>query len=52
MIADKIIYLCFPIYAFVKHVNPGRGDYWPKEYNLNKLGRGLLDDASYQISKL
>ena len=25
---------------------------WPHAYNLNKLGRGSLGDASYQISKL
>ena len=24
--------------------------FWPKDYNLNKLGRGLLGDAKYQIS--
>ena len=25
---------------------------WPQEYHLNKLGRGPLEDATYQISKL
>ena len=30
---------------------PRRGHFWPKGYNLNNLGRGLLDEATYQISK-
>ena len=30
----------------------GRGHFRPQGYNLNKLGRGLLGDATYQISKL
>ena len=30
---------------------PARGHFWPKVYNLNKLGRGPLGDAKYQISK-
>ena len=25
-------------------MTPGRTHFWPKEHNLNKLGRGLLDD--------
>ena len=29
-----------------------RGHCWPKGYNLNKLGRDLLGDATYQIPKL
>ena len=31
---------------------PGRGHFWHQENNLNKLGRGLLGDAEFQISKL
>ena len=38
--------------AYVKHVTPGWGHFWPKGHNLNKLGRGLLGDATYQISRL
>ena len=40
------------ILAYVKHVNPGRGHFKPQGYNLNKLGKGLLGDATYQLSKL
>ena len=41
-----------PILVYVKHVTPGAGPFWLLGYNLNKLGKGLLGDASYQISKL
>ena len=27
-------------------------NFWPQGHNLNKLGRGLLGHATYQISKL
>ena len=30
----------------------GWGHYWPKGHNLNKLGRGLLGHATFQISRL
>ena len=40
------------ILVYVKHVTPGVGHFWPHGHNLNKLGRGLLGDATYQISKL
>ena len=33
-------------------MDPGRGHFSPKGYNLNKLGRGPLGDATYQISRL
>ena len=39
----------FPIYTYVIHVTPCMG---PQGYNLNKLGRGPLDDATYQILRL
>ena len=29
----------------------GRGHFWPQGYNMNNLGSGPLDEASYQISK-
>ena len=29
---------------------PGWGHFWPQGYTLNKLGRGPLGDAKYQIS--
>ena len=42
-------FFMFCLYQFyVKHVPPGRGHFWPKGYYLNKLGRGLLGDATYQ----
>ena len=33
----------FFMFPYVKRVTP-----WSQEHNLNKLGRGLLDDAKYQ----
>ena len=43
-------FMVFPIQAYVKHVTPGVGQFWPEGYNLNKKpGRGSLGDASYQI---
>ena len=30
----------------------GGGQFWPQGHNLNKLGKGPLGDASYQISRL
>ena len=38
-----------PIYVNVKHVTPGAGHFRPQGYNLNKLGRNSLGDASNQI---
>ena len=37
-------FFMFPYLAYVK--------FWPKGDNLDKLGRGLLGDATYKISKL
>ena len=48
----RIFYHVFPIYAYVKYVTLGPGHYWPQGDNLNKLGRGLLGHATYQISRL
>ena len=31
---------------------PGQAQFWPKGHHMNKLGRGPLGDATYQISKL
>ena len=57
---QKDFSMFFPIYAIVKHVTPGAGQFlapgrchfWPQGYNLNKLGRGPLGDATHQISRL
>ena len=36
-----------------KNVTPGgRAHFWLQGYNLNRLGRGPLDDATYQISRI
>ena len=35
-----------PIKAYVKPVTPEAGHFWPQGYNLNKLGRGSLDDTT------
>ena len=35
-----------------KHVTPGAGPFWPQWHKLNKLGRGPLGDATYQVSRL
>ena len=45
-------FMFFPIKAYVKPVTTRRGFFWPQGYNLNKLGRGSLDDTTYQISRL
>ena len=37
-------FMVFPIQAYATH---GAGKFWPQGYNLNKLGRGSLGDASY-----
>ena len=40
-----------PIKAYVKPVTPEAGPFWPQGYNFNKLGRGSLDDTTYQSSR-
>ena len=52
MLLDKKIWSCFPYKAYVKHVTQGLGNFCPQGHTLNKIGRGPLGDASYQISKL
>ena len=37
---EDFMYFC--IEAYVKHVTTGKGHFWSKGYNLNKLGRYLL----------
>ena len=31
---------------------PQRGHFWAKDYNFYKLGRGSLDNKTYQIARL
>ena len=45
-------FMLFLIKTYVKHVTPKAGHFWPQGYNLNKLGRGSLGDATYQILRL
>ena len=45
-------FMFFPISAYIKHVTPRVGPFWPKGQNLTKLDRGPLGDATYQISRL
>ena len=48
MISDKKMFFMFSLYKPIKNVNPGAGHFWPGGHNLNKLGKGLLGDATYQ----
>ena len=45
-------FMFFPIKAYAKHVTPGAALFWPQGHNLNKLGRGPIGGATYQISRL
>ena len=51
MVSDKKIFSCFPYINQHKTCDPGAGPIWPKGHNLNKLARGPLGDATYQISR-
>ena len=42
----------FPYTSLCKKVTAGQAHFWPKGHNLNTFGRGPLDDATYQISRL
>ena len=48
VVSDKI-FPCFPYISLCKTCDPCGGAILPKEHNLNKLGRGLIDDASYLV---
>ena len=52
VVSDKKILSSFPYISPCKTFDPQVGPFLPQWYNLNKLGRGLLGDATYQISKL
>ena len=47
VISDKKMFFMFSLYKPIKNVTPGAGHFWPEGHNLNKLGRGLLGDATY-----
>ena len=38
----------FPYISLCNTCDPRGGPFWPQGYNLNKLDRGLLGDATYQ----
>ena len=42
----------FPIESMLNMCPLGQDLLWPQRDNLNKFGRGLLGDVTYQISKL
>ena len=46
-------FFTFPLISLCKTTDPpDQGHFWPQGYNLNKLGRGPLGDATYQILRL
>ena len=42
----------FTYISLCKTCDPGVGPFLPQGHHLNKVGKGLLDDASYQILRL
>ena len=51
MVSDKKIFSRFSKSDYVKHVTPRVGPFLVPWLNFDKPGRGLLVDATYQISK-
>ena len=49
MVSDMKIFLCFSYIGKCKTSDPRAGHFLPLEHHLNKLGRGLLGDATHQI---
>ena len=46
VVTDKKIFSIFSYISLCKICDPlGWGNFWPQGHNLNKLGRGPLDDA-------
>ena len=53
VVSDKKSLPCVHYINLCKTCDPQeRGNYWPRGDNLNKLGRGPLGDATYQISRV
>ena len=46
------VFICFPIKAYVKHMTPGWAVFGTQDYNFNNLGRNILGDVTYQVSRL
>ena len=53
VVSDKNIFSCFCYKSLCKTCDPGgRAHLWPQGQNLNKLEKGPLGNAGYQISRL
>ena len=50
--SDEKIFHVSPYISLSKKCDPRAGPFLAAGHNLNKLGRGPLGDATYQISKL
>ena len=50
VVSDKKIFSHFPYISQCRTCDPRAEPFLAKGYNLNKLGRGPLGDATYQIS--
>ena len=51
-VRQEYFLMFLPIKAYVKHVTPGVESFLAPGLSLNKLGRGSLDDTTYQKSRL
>ena len=49
---QEYFFMFLTILLYLKHVTRDGAIFGPMWHNLNKLGRGSLGDASYQISRL
>ena len=45
-------FVCYPYINLWKTCESGAGHFWSYGHNFNKISRGLLDDATYQITRL
>ena len=53
LVSEKKIFKLFLLWSYVSNLRPpGRCQFWPQGHHMNNLGRDLLGDATYQISKL
>ena len=50
VVSDKKFFSHFLYISLCKTCDPWEGPFSPMGYNLNKLGRGPLGDAKYQLS--
>ena len=50
-VPDKKIFM-FSLICLCNTCDPCIGPFWPKGHNLNRLGRGLLGDATQNIKAL